>query len=178
MRYHRPLDDWYLYGSARTDERRVVYIWLMKNWSNEQRDGGPVCRLRSKMTGIRFPASPLEFLEIGYLLLPSRGMVEIPLKRRKSSIQPTNPPVCRYKKSNLNKANTACIERARFWREDRESIIYKTLAGLTALQLEGSMNANRGTMLLLSRCCCFNDSSFISCFRKFWNLQSIFRAEI
>ena len=28
--------------------------------------------------------------EIGYLLLPSRDMAEIPLERRKSSIQPTN----------------------------------------------------------------------------------------
>ena len=28
--------------------------------------------------------------EIGYLLLPSRDMAEIPLKWRKSSIQPTN----------------------------------------------------------------------------------------
>ena len=28
--------------------------------------------------------------EIDYLLLPSREMAEIPLKRRKSSIQPTN----------------------------------------------------------------------------------------
>ena len=28
--------------------------------------------------------------EIGYLLLPSRDMAEIPLKRRKFSIQPTN----------------------------------------------------------------------------------------
>ena len=28
--------------------------------------------------------------EIGYLLLPSRDMVEIPLKQRKPSIQPTN----------------------------------------------------------------------------------------
>ena len=30
--------------------------------------------------------------EIGYLLLPSRDMAGIPLKRRKSSIQPTNQP--------------------------------------------------------------------------------------
>ena len=31
--------------------------------------------------------------EIGYLLLLSRNMAEIPLKRRKSSIQPTNHSV-------------------------------------------------------------------------------------
>ena len=31
--------------------------------------------------------------EIGYLLLPSRDICEIPLKRRKSSIQPTNNSV-------------------------------------------------------------------------------------
>ena len=46
--------------------------------------------LRSKRIGVRFPASPLEFSFIGYLLLPSRDMGEIPLERRKSSIQPTN----------------------------------------------------------------------------------------
>ena len=51
--------------------------------------------LSTTITGkkiVRFPASPLEFSEIGYLLLPSRDMAEIPLKRRKSSIQPTNQP--------------------------------------------------------------------------------------
>ena len=31
---------------------------------------------------IRFPASPLEFSEIGYLLLPSRDMAERSLNRR------------------------------------------------------------------------------------------------
>ena len=41
---------------------------------------------------VRFPTLPLEFSEIGYLLLPSRNMAEIPLKWRKSSIQPTNQP--------------------------------------------------------------------------------------
>ena len=35
--------------------------------------------------GFDFPASPLEFSEIGYLLLPSRNMAEIPLNRRKFS---------------------------------------------------------------------------------------------
>ena len=34
----------------------------------------------------------LNFQRLVYLLLPSRDMVEIPLKRRKSSIQPTNQP--------------------------------------------------------------------------------------
>ena len=42
---------------------------------------------------VRIPASPLEFSEIGYILLPSRNMTEIPLKRRKSSIQPINQTV-------------------------------------------------------------------------------------
>ena len=40
-----------------------------------------------------FPASPLEFSEIGYLLLPSRDMAEIPLNRRKSSKNQTKPTV-------------------------------------------------------------------------------------
>ena len=44
----------------------------------------------ARCSGVRFPAWPLEFSEIGYLLLPSRDMAEIPLKQRKSSIQPTN----------------------------------------------------------------------------------------
>ena len=38
---------------------------------------------------VRSPASPVEF-QTGYLSLPSRDMAEIPLKRRKSSIKPTN----------------------------------------------------------------------------------------
>ena len=46
--------------------------------------------MRSKRTGVRFSASPLGFSEIGYLQLPIRDMAEIPLKRRKSSIQQTN----------------------------------------------------------------------------------------
>ena len=48
-------------------------------------------------------ASPLEVSEIGYLLLPSRDMAEIPLKRRKSSIQPTNQHVCRIFSKSLYK---------------------------------------------------------------------------
>ena len=46
--------------------------------------------LAEKEDRVRLPALPLEFSEIGYLLLPSRDMAKIPLKRRKSSIQPTN----------------------------------------------------------------------------------------
>ena len=55
---------------------------LLSSWLAEQEDRGSI------------PASPLEIVEIGYLLLPSRDMAEssIPLKRRKSSIQPTNQP--------------------------------------------------------------------------------------
>ena len=34
--------------------------------------------------------------EIAYLLLPSRNVTEIPLKRRKSSLQPTNQPKIVY----------------------------------------------------------------------------------
>ena len=52
--------------------------------------GGRVVKLLAcgaRGSGVRFPASPLEY-QIGYLLLPSRDMAEIPLKRRKSSIKP------------------------------------------------------------------------------------------
>ena len=44
--------------------------------------GGRVVGLRSKRTGVRFPASLLEFSEIGYLLLPSQDMAERSLNRR------------------------------------------------------------------------------------------------
>ena len=40
--------------------------------------------------GFDFRLRHLNFQRLVYLLLPSRDMVEIPLKRRKSSIQPTN----------------------------------------------------------------------------------------
>ena len=42
------------------------------------------------------------YSEIGNLLLPSSDMAEIPLKRRKSSIQPTNQPSQRNKKTLQN----------------------------------------------------------------------------
>ena len=43
----------------------------------EQRwPSGEALGLRRKRTGVRFPASPLEFSEIGYLLLPSRDMAK------------------------------------------------------------------------------------------------------
>ena len=62
-----------------------------QRWSSCQALG-----LRSKRTGVRFPASPLEFSEIGYLLLPRRDMAEIPLKRRKSLIHMTLPKTCPF----------------------------------------------------------------------------------
>ena len=54
--------------------------WL-SSWLAEQEDRGSIPRL------------PLEFSEIGYLLLPSRDMAEIPLNRRKSSKNQTNHQV-------------------------------------------------------------------------------------
>ena len=54
---------------------------------------GQALGLQSKSTGVRIPASPLEFSEIGYLQFPNRDMAEIPLKRRKSSIKQTNSGV-------------------------------------------------------------------------------------
>ena len=54
------------------------------------------------------PASPLELSEIGYLLLPSRDMPEIPLRRRKSLIQPTNQPT-NQPTSALLWSRTACL---------------------------------------------------------------------
>ena len=47
----------------------------LSSWLAEQEDWGSIS------------GSPLEFSEIGYLLLPSLDMAEIPLKLRQSSIQ-------------------------------------------------------------------------------------------
>ena len=58
-------------------EGAVVAEWL-SSWLVEQ-----------EVQGSR-PGLATWISEIGYLLLPSRDMAEIPLKRRKSSIQPTN----------------------------------------------------------------------------------------
>ena len=65
-----------------TCENVLAYISVRE----QQWPSGKALGLRSKRTGVRFSASPLELSEIGYLLLPSRDMAEIPLKRRKSSI--------------------------------------------------------------------------------------------
>ena len=54
--------------------------------------GGRVVKLlacRARGPG-SIPRLAIWISEIGYLLLPSRDMTEIPLKRRKSLIQPTN----------------------------------------------------------------------------------------
>ena len=68
----------------------AVAAWL-SSWLAEQEVRVPI------------PASLLEFSEIGYLLLPRRDMTERPLKRRKSSIQPTNQPI-KTKKNRLKAA--------------------------------------------------------------------------
>ena len=47
-------------------------------------------RLAEQEVWVSIPSLVATISEIGYLLLPSRGMAEIPLKRRKSSLQPTN----------------------------------------------------------------------------------------
>ena len=53
--------------------------WL-SSWLAEQEVRGSIPHLATLIS------------EIGYLRLPSRDMAEIPLKRRKSSIQRTNQP--------------------------------------------------------------------------------------
>ena len=57
----------------------AVAEWL-SSWLVEQEVRGSIPRLATRIS------------EIGYLPLPSRDMAEIPLKRRKSSIEPTNQP--------------------------------------------------------------------------------------
>ena len=61
----------------------AVAEWL-SSWLAEQEVRGSIPGLATWIS------------EIGYLLLPSRDMAEIPLKRRKSPIQPTqtNQPTC------------------------------------------------------------------------------------
>ena len=64
----------------------AVAEWL-SSWLAEQEVRGSIPGLATWIS------------EIGYLLLPSRDMTEIPLKRRKSPIQPTKPsnqPVAVY----------------------------------------------------------------------------------
>ena len=71
--------------------------------------------------GSGFDSRP-ECSEIGYLLLPSRDMAEIPLKRRKSSIQPTKAyqnlntwllrPVTQLKSLNVT---CICVRVASLW---------------------------------------------------------------
>ena len=64
----------------------AVAEWL-SSWLAEQEVRGSIPGLATWIS------------EIGYLLLPSRDMAEIPLKRRKSPIQPTKPtnqPVAVY----------------------------------------------------------------------------------
>ena len=59
----------------------AVADWL-SSWLAEQEVRGSIPRLATWIS------------EIGYLPLPSRDMAEMPLKRRKSSIQPTNQHWC------------------------------------------------------------------------------------
>ena len=66
----RIADPTYIMGTA-------VAEWL-RSWLAEQEVRGSIPRLATWIS------------EIGYLLPPSRDVAEIPLKRRKSSIQPTN----------------------------------------------------------------------------------------
>ena len=63
-------------------------MWL-NSWLAEQEVRGSIPRLATWIS------------EIGYLLLLSRNMAEIPLKRRKVSIQPTVPPSVCHRNFNL-----------------------------------------------------------------------------
>ena len=62
--------------SENVSKGAAVVEWL-SSWLAEQGDRGSI------------PGLATWILEIGYLLLPSRDMAKIPLKRRKSSIWPT-----------------------------------------------------------------------------------------
>ena len=62
----------------------MVVEWL-SSWLARQEVRGSIPRLATWIS------------KIGYLLLPSRDMAEIPLKRRKSSMQPTNKSMPEYK---------------------------------------------------------------------------------
>ena len=60
--------------------------------------GGRVVKLLACGARGSIPGVATWISEIGYLLLPSRDMAEIPLKRRKCSIKPTNQPTFLLKK--------------------------------------------------------------------------------
>ena len=59
----------------------AAMVWWLSSWRVEQEVRGLI------------PCLAASISEIGYLLLPSRDMAEIPLKRRIFSIQPTNQPI-------------------------------------------------------------------------------------
>ena len=68
-----------LHCVPRAPEGAAVVKWL-SSWLAEQEVRGSILGLTTWIS------------EICYLLLPSRYMAEIPVKRRKSFIQPTNQP--------------------------------------------------------------------------------------
>ena len=74
----------------------IPFMYILLSTKCTWSSGGRVVKLLAcgaRGPGFRFLASPLKFPEIGYLLLPSHDMAEIPLKQRKSSKQPTNQPI-------------------------------------------------------------------------------------
>ena len=62
-------------------QRAAVVKWL-SSWLAEQEARGSILGLAATIA------------EIGYLLLLDKSRYEIPLKRRKPSILPTNQPKC------------------------------------------------------------------------------------
>ena len=67
----------------------TIYRQNRKSWPRIHQTPVPSDRLYATAEVTICHNLPLKFSEIGYLMLPSRDMAEIPLKRRKSSIQPT-----------------------------------------------------------------------------------------
>ena len=86
--------DWKQISFLTIQKGAAMAKWL-SSWLAEQGARGSIPRLATWIS------------EIGYLLLPCRNMAEIPLKRQKSSIQPTNQP-------NYTKRSTCCMWRKHY----------------------------------------------------------------
>ena len=78
------LKTWHLYQTS----YQTCSVFLSHTDTGERR--WPSAWLAEQEVRDSIPGLATQISEIGYLQLPSRDMAEIPLKRRKSSIQPTN----------------------------------------------------------------------------------------
>ena len=128
-------------------ERRWPIEWL-SSWLAEQDVRVSIPRLATRIS------------EIGYLLLPSRNMAEIPLTRRKSLIQPTNRMTMSERYMTMVKSNVlllhSCIFSCHviviFIVKEQNSVISLNTCTCSAL-LWCSTNASACSGNFFSLCC-------------------------